>query len=180
MPDTIVDTDAATDVEERSDEDAAVEVEDPRAVLELNDKYRRENKGLRDRLKETQAELEELRKAAMSEQERAIEEAKAVAVSEVESKYKAKLLEMSVRAAATGVLADPEDAWRLIDFEEVDPDDAKTISEAIAGLVEAKPYLAAVSQQRQRPSIDQGPQGSPPPPMDGGNAWFRQQVRGRR
>lgn len=180
MPDTIVDTNTPTDVDEQPSEESSVEVEDPRAVLELNDKYRRENKGLRDRLKEAQAELEELRKAAMSEQERAIEEAKIVAVSEVESKYQAKLLEMSVRAAATGVLADPEDAWRLIDFEDVDPDDTKTITEAIAGLIEAKPYLAAATAQRQRPSIDQGPQGSPPPPVDGGNAWFRQQVRGRR
>lgn len=173
MSDTVTD-----EVVEVEDEQHDVEVEDPRATLELNAKYRRENKGLRDRLKAAEAELEELRKSQLSEQERAIEEARSEAAAEVEAKYRTKLLEASVRAVATGVLADPEDAWRLIDFEDTDPDDTKSISDAVAALVESKPYLA-VQQQRPRQSIDQGPQGNPPTQATG-DTWLRQQFNGRR
>lgn len=53
-----------------------------------------------------------------------------------------------VKAAAKGVLADPQDAYKFLDLDsfEVDDDgnvDESAISTAIANLVKEKPYLAA-------------------------------------
>lgn len=174
-----VEESASDDVEER------VEIEDPEKVLELNDKYRRENKGLRDRLKGTEEELAELRKQAMSEQERAIEEAKQEARQEVETEYRAKLFEMKVRARAANVLNDPDDAFRLIDFVDVDLDDDDAIDDAIKLLVDEKPYLARQEQpspepnRRNRLSIDQGPQGGGSS-HPSGNDWIRTVTGNRR
>lgn len=161
---------------EDTDSIEETEIEDPKAVLALNAKYRRENKALRDRAKSAESELEELRKQSMSEQERAIEEAKAQVRHEVESEYSKRLLAATVRSRAAGVLADPDDAWRLVDFGDIDPDDEKEIDALIAKLLEVKPYLA--EKQKAKTNIDQGPQGDFPVSSDG-NAWLRSALNRR-
>ena len=166
---TTTSTAATTTFETKTNEEE--EVRDPAHVLELNDKYRRENKSLRDRLKNSEESLESERRKSMSEQERAIDEAKDAVRKEVEAEYRTKLLAAAVHARASAVLADPEDAWRLIDFEDVDPEDSKAIDEALKQLLEAKPYLAA-SAKPENQNIDQGPQGSTTKLSDA-NDWLR-------
>ena len=80
-----------------------------------------------------------------------------------------------MRAAATGRLADPADALRLLDLEKfsVDADgnvDTAAISAAVDELVTAKPYLAAKAK------VPRAPQGTRP--GDGatgvsGDDWLR-------
>lgn len=149
----------------------------PEDLVKLNQKANREAKALRERLKAAEAEAERLRKEAMSEQERAIAEAREEAAAEIRAEYEAKLLERSVRAIASTRLNDPEDAWRLIDFEDVDAEDEKAIEKAIDDLVKAKPYLA---RKRGGNGIDQGPHGSTPAGGSGGNDWLRSVTSGRR
>lgn len=171
-------SDNATDFVEGGESAEETEVKDPAHVLELNDKYRRENKALRDRLKASEEALGDEKKKSMSEQERAIEEARQIVRKEVEGEYQAKLLAAAVHSRAAALLADPDDAWRLIDFETIDPEDTKAIDAAIKDLLEQKPYLAA-SAQPQNQSIDQGPQGSTPAASDA-NKWLRSSLNSRR
>jgi hypothetical protein len=153
------------------DDGGEQEVKDPAHVLELNDKYRRENKSLRDRLKASEEALDGERKKSMSEQERAIEEAKQAVREEVESEFRSKLLAAAVNGRAAALLADPDDAWRLIDFEDIDPEDTKAIDAEIKELLKAKPYLAKAALPEHQ-SIDQGPQGELPANKDANN-WLR-------
>lgn len=166
-------------VEETTAKEApAEEIEDPKAIAELNAKYRRENKALRDRMKETEAQLEQMREAQMSEQEKVISEARKQAAEEVEGHYKGLLAQERVRTAAANILNDPEDAIRFLDPGTYDVNDAESISAALAALVEAKPYLARTDGPAPRvPSIDQGPQGEQPPQASG-NEWLHS-VTGR-
>lgn len=153
------------------------EVENPEEVLKLNHKYRRENENLRKRLKETEDELTAFKEQNMDEQEKAIARARREGEEEAEKKYQSRLLEASVLAAAKGVLQDPEDALRMIDFSGIDPEDTRAIGKEIEALIEAKPYLGV--QRRPVEDIDQGPQG---PGVGGQTAsdWMRSVVGGRR
>lgn len=155
------------------------EIQDPAAILEQNRKTNTENKKLRERLKAAEEELEKLRLNSLSEQEKAIEAARLEGKREAEAASNEKLLKLSVRAQAAGVLEDPDDAWRFIDFAEgFDPEDSEGIDGLIQELLQEKPYLAS-SKLRQRPNIDQGPQG-PQPQTSSGNDWLRSVVGGRR
>lgn len=66
-----------------------------------------------------------------------------------------KILRSEIKAAATGKLQDPADAYRFLDLEQfevgddgdVDEDD---IAEAISSLIESKPYLAAQTPRARR------------------------------
>jgi hypothetical protein len=65
-----------------------------------------------------------------------------------------RILNSEVKAAAKGVLADPQDAYKFLDLDslEVDADgnvDETAISSAIADLIKSKPYLAAQGSRFQ-------------------------------
>ena len=100
--------------------------------------------------------LAEIEAEGASDAEKAIatatKAAKKEAESEVGGRYKRRILETEVLAAATGKLQTPGDAVRLLDLEEFDvpdpdADDAelaalrKTIGEAVDKLIADSPYL---------------------------------------
>ena len=108
--------------------------------------------------------LEELEQQSKSDHEKALDkavkEAEARARDEILTTANQRLVKASVRVAAAGKLADPEDAIRFLDLDEfkVDDDgevDAKQLASAIDELLKTKPYLAA---KATKPSgnIDQG------------------------
>lgn len=92
-------------------------------------------------------ELEQLRESTASESEKAIAAAKAEGRTEALAVATRRILTAEVKAAAGGVLQDPEDAVRLLDLAEFEVDDdgeidAKAITAAVRRLAESKPYLA--------------------------------------
>lgn len=99
-----------------------------------------------------EAELEKFRSDAMSEQERAIADARKEAAEAARNEVLGEVLRDRVadriRAAAGTQLNDPEDAVRLLDPEEFIDDgqikDGSIISAAIATLLKDKPYLSAM------------------------------------
>jgi hypothetical protein len=77
------------------------------------------------------------------------------------AKYNDRILKSEVKAAATGVLADPADAYKFLDLSkfEVDDDgnvDESVIAKALADLVKNKPYLAAQGGTRFQGTADGG------------------------
>lgn len=127
--------------------------------------------------KTTKAELERLRTASQSEQEKAIAAAKAQGATEALSKANARVLAAEVRAAAAGKLADPADASRFLDLSEFEVGDdgevdAKAIAKAIDQLVKEKPYLGTNGAKRSTGSGDGGARGNGKTPPDM-NAWLR-------
>jgi hypothetical protein len=77
------------------------------------------------------------------------------------TKANERVLRSEVKAAATGRLADPADAYKFLDLTqfEVDSDgavDADEIADAIDDLVKSKPYLAAQGGKRFQGSADGG------------------------
>lgn len=129
--------------------------------------------------KDAQAELEKIRSASMSEQEKAVAAAKAEGRDEALKGANERLVRAEVRAAAAGKLADPGDALGLLgDLSTfIGPSgdvDTKAISSAIDGLVKSKPYLSA---KPGNGSGEGGARGSASaasgPSMDD---WLRQQA----
>lgn len=79
-----------------------------------------------------------------------------------------KILKSEVKAAAKGVLADPQDAYKFLDLGvfEVDDDgnvDEPAVAKALADLVAAKPYLGAQGAQRFTGDADGGARKVTPP-----------------
>lgn len=79
-----------------------------------------------------------------------------------------KILKSEVKAAAKGVLADPQDAYKFLDLSvfEVDDDgnvDEPAVAKALADLVAAKPYLGAQGAQRFTGDADGGARKVTPP-----------------
>jgi uncharacterized protein (DUF1501 family) len=112
--------------------------------------------------KAAQAELDKARQASMSDQEKAVAQARAEGRAEASKETNRKLLHAEVRAAAGGLLADPDDAVHLLDltpFETNDDPDRKAIRRALEQLVKDKPYLGA---QPGNGSGEGGPRGGPP------------------
>jgi hypothetical protein len=103
-----------------------------------------------------QRQLDDLKKQAMSEQERAVAEAHEAGKAEARAELSTAMLRAEIRARAAGKLSDPADAVRLLDVDELLHDDGtfdhKQIDAALDELLKSKPYLAAQSN------------GSPPPP----------------
>lgn len=111
-------------------------------------------------------ELEQLKQASMSEQEKAVAQAKAAGYTEGLSAATERLRRAEVRAAASGLLADPSDAVHLLDLEKYLPNDdgdfdRKAIEADISALVKVKPYLGATPGNG---SGEGGPRGSAPQP----------------
>jgi len=119
-------------------------------------------------------ELEQLRQQiALKDkpaEEQAIEAAKAEARTEATQAANERILKSELKAAAKGVLADPTDAALYINLSDFTVDengdvDSDALNEAIAELIERKPHLAAVKQNRFDGAADQGAKGkdSTPP-----------------
>lgn len=125
------------------------------------DEERAARKDADRKLKAAEAALEKIKAASMTEQERAVAEAKAQARAEVLEEANERLLRSEIRAAAAGKLTDPDDAPALLgDLGRFLADDGeintKAIKSAIGELVKSKPYLAVA--------------GSRPGPLPGGGA----------
>ena len=104
------------------------------------------------RAKKDAAELDKLREASKTEDERRLDEVRKQAReegrTEVLTATNRRLVSAEVRAAAGGKLADPSDAVGMLDlsqFEVADDGgvDQAAVAAAIDKLVESKPYLAA-------------------------------------
>ena len=95
------------------------------------------------------------------ESEHAAEQAKRETELAALSKANDRILKSEVKAAAKGVLADPQDAYKFLDLEsfEVDNDgnvDEDAIAKALADLITKKPYLAAQGGKRFQGTADGG------------------------
>jgi hypothetical protein len=124
------------------------------AVLADLAKERDRRQSLEARLAEFEAQQEAARKASMSEQERALEEAVAAARSEERAKFSQSRLEDRVRAIAARTFNDADDAVRFLDTSGIDVDSegaAAEIAARLDSLLEAKPYLK-VAGEMPRPS----------------------------
>lgn len=161
-PDVDQTADDQTDDQQTSDTDALGDA--GKKALDAERKARREAEkaakaAAEDRTK-LEAELEKFRQDAMSDAEKQIEQARKEAAeaarSEVLTEVRGKRLQTEIRAAATGKLADPEDAIAFLATDDLDPDDPAAIGEAIDGLLERKPHLKAGATQATPGDIDQG------------------------
>lgn len=99
------------------------------------------------RAKTAEAALEKARLENASAEEKALAAARAEGRTEAMSVANVRLVRAEVKAAAGGVLQDPEDAVRLLDLSEFEVDDdgeidTKAITAAVRRLAESKPYLA--------------------------------------
>jgi hypothetical protein len=128
--------------------------ESKRAVLADLAKERDRRQSLEQRLAEFEQQQEEQRKAAMTEQERALEQAVEAARNEERSKFAAARLEDRVRALAARTFNDADDAVRFLDTSGIDVDSADAsaeIASRLDALLEVKPYLKAAGEM-PRPS----------------------------
>lgn len=94
-----------------------------------------------------ESELEKFRQQSMTEQEKAIEKAKADGRNEAAQELGLRLAESEVRVVAANKLNDPQDAVNMLGeldrFLTKDGTvDNKAIASAIDALIAAKPYLA--------------------------------------
>ncbi|WP_306186961.1 hypothetical protein [Streptomyces sp. MK5] len=127
------------------DPEGADQLGDPgkKALASMKDKWKAE----RDKRRELEAKLAERDKPADGDNpdpEAIVRQAEQKALA----KANERIVRAEVKAAAAGKLADPKDAFRFLDLAqfEVDADgnvDADEISDAIAELLQTKPYLAA-------------------------------------
>lgn len=113
--------------------------------------------------KAAKAELDKLRAASMSEQEKAVAEARAEGRAEAAKSANERLLRAEVRSLAAPILADPDDAVHLLDLSGYEPDesgeyDRKAIQSDLNALVKNKPYLGT---QPGSGSGEGGPRGRP-------------------
>lgn len=135
-------------------------------ALEAERQARKEAEKKAKRADELEAELAKFREDAMSDQEKAIEQARKEAADaareEVMSELRQDRLLTRVEAAATGKFADPKDAAAFLDLTDLDPDDPEAITAEVDRVLEAKPYLKASATQAPG-DIDQGPRGDSGP-----------------
>lgn len=110
--------------------------------------------------KELEKRLAEIESANQTESEKAIAAARAEGRTEALSVANTRIVSAEIKSAASGVLANPDLAVRLIDASqfEVDEDgnvDTRAIAAEVQRLVKDEPYLAA---------------GAKPAPLPGGGA----------
>lgn len=114
-----------------------------------------EAQALKDALAALQAKIDGKEAEHTAAQEKAATEQAALA------KANGRIVRSEVKAAAKGVLADPQDAYKFLDIDsfEVDNDgnvDEDAIASALADLVKSKPYLAAQGGKKFQGSADGG------------------------
>lgn len=144
-----------------------------------------------------EAELTALRESQMSEQEKAIadarKEASESARSEVLNTVNRRLFAAELKAAITGqiadtdLLSDPDVALKLLKLGEIpvtdDGDiDTEAISASVALFIEDKPHLAVSATRPGIPPLSQGPRGrvDPPDPAELPMAEYVKQRQSRR
>jgi hypothetical protein len=116
------------------------------------------------RAKDLQAELDRLREDQMSEQEKAVTQARKEGAAEALKEANERIARSEAKALATGKTRDPEVAVQLLgdlaEFVTEDGDvDTDAMSEALDRLVEEKDYLA-VGDRQPVPDVDQGARGT--------------------
>lgn len=116
-------------------------------------------------------EYKKLQEANQTEAEKAIAAARAEGRTEALSVSNARILRAEVKAAAGGVLQDPNDAVRLLDLDEFEVDedgevDAKAIEAAVSRLAKDKPYLAVGAKPSALPGGGATPSTGPTQNMD--------------
>lgn len=137
---------------------------EPEPEPELGDGGKKALEAERRARRDAERQLAELRKQGMTDQEKAIEEARA----DERRKGATQLLNASILARAAGRLQDPSDAIAMIASKITIADDGTFDDAAIASeiddLIRSKPYLA-VGKPSATPapgSANGGPQGSGP------------------
>lgn len=131
--------------------------------------WKAEAKKWEKRAKTDGRELEKLREASKTEDEKALDAARKQAADEARTAALAEVrgerLSTLVQARATGKLADPGDAERFLDLDDFDPSKPADVDKAIDELVKSKPYLAASSNGSRDNDINQGPRGGGSPQL---------------
>jgi hypothetical protein len=126
------------------------------------DAMKAERKAARDEAAAAKAERDALQaKLDGREAEFKAEQAKRETERAALEKANDRIRKSEVKAAAKGVLADPQDAYKFLDLEsfEVDDDgnvDEDAIAKALDDLVKSKPYLAAQGGRKFQGSADGG------------------------
>lgn len=145
--------------------DSDGKVLDPEGLLKQYRGKTRDNESLRAKAKEAAKEAADLREKLaaintqnMSDQEKAIAEARKEGAAETQAEYEGKLTASRLKAAAAAAgFVDPSDVARMIDTAGLDSDE--DIDTAIAELAKSKPYLLGKGAP---PNGDQGPKGDLP------------------
>lgn len=125
---------------------------------------------LKGQVKQSDADREAARLAAMSEAERKVEEARAEGRAEAEREAAAKVAKARIAAAAAAKgFNDPADAFSMIeDYSSLDAEEA--VKAAVEKLAAEKPYLI----KKVATPLEQGPQGGGQQAATGNaNAWLR-------
>lgn len=163
--DTTADTSVEEPVEQQQDDPA----EPLKKALHSE---RQTVKELKQQLAALSKQQEEQRLASMSEQERAIEEAKAAGRAEAMAQVQRDLTRAQVTAAAAAAgFADPADASGFLPLDDLA--DEQAVKDAVAQLAQTKPYLL---KKAAPASIPQGPQGGQISKSDP-NEWIRGMFR---
>lgn len=124
-----------------------------KALDDMKSKWRSERKAAREANQELQKLRREKELADKSDDEKAIETARAEARNEAMSEANSRLIRSEARAAASGKLADPSLITKLGDLDDIEVDDdgnvdTDALAEAIDNVLESYPSLAA---QRSNP-----------------------------
>lgn len=137
--------DAAVETAETSEQDAP--------LMKALQAERASNKELKSALAALQKEAEQTKLAALTDSERAVEEARRAGYEAALAEVKGEMTKSKVTAAAAAAgFADPADAIGFLGSVDLDGDEA--ISAAIGELAKAKPYLL----KRSAAPLEQGVQ----------------------
>lgn len=132
------------------------------------DRMKADRNAARKEARELKARLEALEQQSKPGGDDAIEAARREAAAEATSAANQRILRTEIRAIAANKLADPADALAYLDLSDFEVDgngdiDTDAITEAIADLLDKKPYLAAKRFQGDG-DMGKGKQKQPPKP----------------
>jgi hypothetical protein len=163
-----------------NDDLAGMGADELRRVLE---RTRSEAAGHRHEAREARERLERLQRQHETEQERRTREAYERGRTEQKADddralagKDREIATMGIRAKAADRFRDPDDAVRLLPLDELlaEPDAGRrdtAVDKAIAGLLEAKPYLGREADRR--PLVTQGGRSEPPDGRPRERHWLR-------
>lgn len=146
-------------------------------------KHRRDARAAQQANDELRAEIERLRVAHESDQEKAIREAVEAERARLTSEFATERLQNRLRVRAAGKLRDPEDAVLHLGATLKPDADDKTVDDALEQLIKDRDYLAAPAGNGATEGglVTQGGRSQPPSgrreqtPDD----WIRSQIRRR-
>jgi membrane protein involved in colicin uptake len=174
MAELELDIEMPTDVDSNGDETASDQPDEMSSVEYWKSRARQHERAAKanadavKRASEAERRLAELENAGKPDNEKEIERVRAEAANQARTEAmeqaNQRILKSELRAAAAGKLADPEDAVRFLDIEDfVVGDegevDTKALTQAVAGLLKEKPYLAAEAVKRKHGDGDGGARG---------------------